>query len=154
MKVPSKNAKQITTVPQSYWYIFSFFIICCDIFFNLCSFTESYQWILYTHDHLSHHKFVGNLRPFSFYIFLDAWSILNLFRDSVFTTILPLIKILWIALLCISIFLLRLYFLKLKVIQKCIIISNYISHICNIGELLEDWCKIDSGARSARSVAP
>ena len=93
MKVPSKNAKQITTVPQSYWYIFSFFVmICCDIFFNLCSFTVSYQWLLYSH--LLHHKFVGNLRSSIFSIFLDAWYIKHLFRDSVFLQYYPKSKIL------------------------------------------------------------
>ena len=65
------------------FYIFSFIImINCGIFFNLCSFTVSYQWILYSH--LLHHKFVGNLRPSIFSIFLDAWYIKHLFRDSVF----------------------------------------------------------------------
>lgn len=41
-----------------------------------------------------------------------------------------------------SIFLLRLYFARLKVIEHCKITPNYISYICNIGVLPENWCKI------------
>ena len=82
------NTEDITSACARIWhvisqkyvvrsYIFSFIImINCDMFFKLCLFILSYQWILYTH--LLHHKFAGNLGPSSFYIFLDARCLYSL----------------------------------------------------------------------------
>ena len=66
------------------FYIFSFIIMTnCGIFFNLCSFTVSYQRILYSH--LLHHKFVGNLRPsMPAFTFCQTLGTLSIYSGTLF----------------------------------------------------------------------